>query len=116
MKDSKNIKAKVMKAAWTIYRKYKVRSMQNWSKSLKKAWVWVKEKSDTASFYVETIIRQTEKAIQVRVDNKVSTKIFWLPKSQIEIKMEGLMELIIVPNWLATKLIADGSISPIALY
>jgi len=44
MKTTTNIKSKVMKAAWTIYRKYKVQSMTNWSKALKKAWAWAKKK------------------------------------------------------------------------
>lgn len=39
-----NIRSKVMKAAWKIYRKsYKVKSMSNWSKALKRAWAWAKE-------------------------------------------------------------------------
>jgi hypothetical protein len=43
MKTTNEIRSKVMKAAWTIYRKYKVQSMANWSKALKKAWKWAKE-------------------------------------------------------------------------
>lgn len=52
MKTTKNINSKVMKAAWTIYRKYKIQSMTNWSKALKKAWAWAKEKLSEPTFKV----------------------------------------------------------------
>jgi hypothetical protein len=52
MKTTKNIKSKVMKAAWTIYRKYKAQNMTNWSKALKRAWKWAKEKFEEAHFKV----------------------------------------------------------------
>jgi len=90
MKTTKNIKSKVMKAAWTIYRKYKVQSMTNWSKALRKAWNWAKEKfSNPQGITNYNIVKETEKAICVAgqlacyVTDQVVKSNLWIPKSLI---------------------------------
>ena len=90
MKNSKNLKSKAMKAAWTIFRKYAKQTMANWSKALRKAWAWAKRKiqqnSDVSGF---EIIRETAKAVCVKgflictaTDQSRRANI-WVPKSLI---------------------------------
>lgn len=88
MKNS--TKSKVMKAAWTIFRKYAKKTMANWSKALKKAWAWAKKKnqenSDVSGF---EIIRETAKAVCVRgflictSTDQSRRADMWVPKSLI---------------------------------
>lgn len=104
MKTVKNIKSKVMKAAWTIYRKYKNATMANWSKALKRAWKWAKDKlypKPERTVLVTNIAKETAKAICatvqvvcVHTDNYFSKDI-WIPKS--------LMRNDEVVAWFASK-------------
>lgn len=84
-----NIRSKVMKAAWTIYRKYKVQNMANWSKALVRAWAWAKEKLVSNDITGYSIVRETEKAICIAgqlscyVTDQVVKSNLWIPKSLI---------------------------------
>lgn len=46
-----------------------------------------------------SFIKQTEKAIQVRIEDEL----LWLPKSQIEGRKKGSRHVVILPYWLADK-------------
>lgn len=91
-KVTNQIRSKVLKAAWKIYTKrYKVRSIENWSKALKRAWEWAKEVLLTIKGVTNyTVIRETEKAICIAgelycvvTDQSVRSNL-WIPKSLVK--------------------------------
>jgi hypothetical protein len=88
MERQQKMQSKVMKAAWKIFKKrYKVKSMKNWSKSLKRAWSWAKQNL-IKKRVVGEILKETEKAILMSCvveegANRYMMKV-WFPKSQIE--------------------------------
>lgn len=119
MKTSNHIsKSKVMKAAWTIFRKYTKQTMANWSKALKRAWKWAKESLGTAKvfdLYYEHVMKETDKAVQVKVDTKIasgcySSKFIWIPKSLISSSDRDTFEL---PIWFGMKLVDKGQLNRI---
>lgn len=77
----------------------------------------------TTSIYVELIVRETEKAILVRTENKKASGCytnneFWLPKSQVSSAKcaeihTGIDDELVIPMWLAYKLCDEGKISRI---
>src|SRR5690554_5090025 len=82
-------KSKVMKAAWTIFRKEGVRTMEAWSKALTRAWAWAKktfpsQPQGISGFHV---VRETDKAICVAaslvcyVTDQSTRSNVWVPKS-----------------------------------
>lgn len=91
-----------MKAAWTIFRKYKDQTMSNWSKALVRAWKWAKTTlMQPQGVSVFSIIRETEKAICVSAslvcvvtDQAIKNNI-WVPKSIIN---SG-----VIPVWFISK-------------
>ena len=98
---TRKLNSKVMKAAWTIYRKYKKQTLENWSKALKKAWKWAKETIINRGIRVNGFLKETEKAILVSAnlvccitDQSVAAN-FWCPKSIINDNC--------IPSWFLTK-------------
>ena len=88
-----------MKAAWTIFRKEGVRTMEAWSKALTRAWAWAKkilaEPAGLADYHV---VKETAKAILVKAtlvcyttDQSVAAN-QWIPKSVIKNR--------IIPQWI----------------
>ena len=59
---------------------------------------------------IQSIVRQTEKAMLVRFGNESTG---WLPKSQISYDIESQHETVTMPTWLASKLVGAGNISRI---
>lgn len=106
MKTLKQIMIEAHKIAKTLEGDYSARM----SMALKMAWA-NREVRKEFSLYVDMIVRETEKAILVRRDNKVagglySNNQFWLPKSQITIGADEIL----MPFWLANKLVDNGNI------
>ena len=90
MKNLKNLKSKVMKAAWTIFRKYAKQTVANWSKALKKAWAWAKNKAkENAGVSGFEVLRETAKAVCVKgflictSTDQTRRANIWVPKSLI---------------------------------
>jgi hypothetical protein len=116
--------SKVMKAAWTIFRKGGV----NFSKALKKAWAWAKKKGMTnapAAFQVKPIlqgglIKETAKAMCLRVGtisrcgHESATNV-WIPTSQIvkhetfKVTCAGIwtVEEVTLPEWLFNQILKE---------
>ena len=96
----KNTLSKVMKAAWTIFRK----EGQSFAAALKKAWGWSKKQNSndgTAFYSFVAIEKETDKAfnIRMRVINTYGATIslnVWFPKSQVEVNAHN----VIAPEWL----------------
>ena len=95
-------KSKVMKAAWTIFKKEGKRTMEAWSKALKRAWAWAKKTlAEPAGLSDYHVMRETAKAILVRAtlvcyitDQSVASN-QWIPKSVIQ---NG-----VIPQWLINR-------------
>ena len=59
---------------------------------------------------VQSMIRETEKAILVRFNNESTG---WLPKSQVTFNVENLHTSVTMPTWLAYKLVDSKNITRI---
>lgn len=95
--------SRIMKAAWTIYRK----SQKTFSQALKAAWALVKnDKGNSACGVQVREVKRTEKAVQVsmRVVGWVSAVHVWMPLSQVSItKTSGCFSWMEAPQWLLDK-------------
>jgi hypothetical protein len=83
---------KVMKAAWTIFRKGGV----TFSQALVKAWAWVKQGPKMWLIDFAKVVGETEKAIKI-VAPRYSG---WIPKSVSEVTLGGN---VFVAEWFAIK-------------
>ena len=101
-KVTNDIKSKVMKAAWTIFRKD---TKKTWSEALKKAWAWAKKNLLAIRYEFCNIIgealKYTEKAVRMDINGYA----FWIPKSVIVEETSGG---IIIKRWFADKNFNDN--------
>jgi hypothetical protein len=85
MNNRNNTLRRIMKAAWTIFRKGGV----SFSQALTRAWAWAKKNlgpTKAAAFAYDCIERETEKAYLMRVEVYTCTgdnyyPAIWMPKS-----------------------------------
>jgi hypothetical protein len=99
------LRSKVMKAAWTIYRKGDAKT---WSKAMIKAWKWAKKQQaavvDMDGVFVD---RETAKAVAYKVlitcphTGRERIAMAWVPKSMIVDNT--------IPSWLAEKKLAEAA-------
>ena len=99
------IQSKVMKAAWTIWRK---RDAKTWSQAMTKAWAWAKKNTQKMVDLSKVVaVKETEKATAYRVRvacNHLEVEKFgfvWIPKSMI---VNGQ-----IPEWFAFKKLDEAA-------
>ena len=94
-KVTNETRAKVMKAAWTIFRKD---SKKTWSESLKKAWAWAKK--NLLKPEVVVILGDALKFSAKAVLYSINGYQYWIPKSVIVEETAGGC---ILKSWFAEK-------------
>lgn len=112
MKAKKSFLSKVMKAAWTKFRKGGI----SWAKAMKSAWAWakknlVKNELPTKFAYSGEVIEQRDAAILVQIEGFTNSFFsglpkyynFWLPKVAFIEQKESKVVL----NYFGSKLLNE---------